>query len=99
FLHDALPILLITMNVYLTATGNLADAEMMSEVGQGMVLGIQTLRIDAAGGIIAGLIGAKLTDRFYKTQLPLAFAFFAGKKLVLILAFLFMITIILIVVI
>jgi len=85
--------LLITMNVYLTATGNLADAEMMSEVGQGMVLGIQTLRIDAAGGIIAGLIGAKLTDRFYKTQLPLAFAFFAGKKLVLILAFLFTIPI------
>jgi PTS system maltose and glucose-specific IIC component len=81
--------LLITMNVYLNATGTLAPAETMNEVGQGMVLGIQTLRIDAAGGIIAGLLGAKITDKFYRTQLPLAFAFFAGKKLVLILAFLF----------
>ncbi|MDN6161491.1 MAG: PTS transporter subunit EIIC [Atopostipes sp.] len=85
--------LLITMNVYLNATGTLAPAETMNEVGQGMVLGIQTLRIDAAGGIIAGLLAAKLTDRFYKTQLPLAMAFFAGKKLVLILAFLFTIPI------
>lgn len=40
-------------------------------------------------GIIAGLLAAKITDKFYRTQLPLAFAFFAGKKLVLILAFLF----------
>ena len=76
------------MNVFLTATGTLADAEVMGELGQGMVLGIQTLRIDAAGGIISGLLAAKLTDKFYRTQLPLAFAFFAGKKLVLIMAFL-----------
>lgn len=80
--------LLITMNVYLNATGTLASEEVMSEVGQGFVLGIQTLRIDAAGGIIAGLLAAKLTDKFYRQQLPLAFAFFAGKKFVLILAFL-----------
>lgn len=80
--------LLITMNVYLTATGSLAPEELMGEVGQGFVLGIQTLRIDAAGGIIAGLLAAKLTDKFYRTQLPLAFAFFAGKKFVLILSFL-----------
>jgi PTS system maltose and glucose-specific IIC component len=81
--------LLITMNVYLNATGTLAPPETMNEVGQGIVLGIQTVRIDAAGGIIAGLLAAKITDKFYRTQLPLAFAFFAGKKLVLILAFLF----------
>lgn len=85
--------LLVTMNVFLSATGTLASEEMMGELGQGMVLGIQTLRIDAAGGIISGLLAAKLTDKFYRTQLPLAFAFFAGKKLVLILAFLFTIPI------
>lgn len=85
--------LLIVMNVYLTITGTLAPAETMGEVGQGMVLGIQTLRIDVAGGIIAGLLAAKVTDRFYRQRLPLAFAFFSGKKSVLILTFLFMIPI------
>lgn len=85
--------LLITMNVYLNATGTLADPEVMGELGQGLVLGIQTLKVDAAGGIISGLLAAKLTDRFYRLQLPLAFAFFGGKKSVLILSFLFTIPI------
>ncbi|SDJ92437.1 PTS transporter subunit EIIC [Alkalibacterium thalassium] len=82
-------VLITTMNVYLNATGNLADPEVMNELGQGMVLGIQTIRVDAAGGIISGLLAAKLTDKFYRVQLPLAFAFFSGKKSVLILSFLF----------
>lgn len=86
-------VLIITMNVYLNVTGNLADPEVMGELGQGMVLGIQTIRVDAAGGIISGLLAAKLTDRFYRVQLPLAFAFFSGKKSVLILSFLFTIPI------
>lgn len=79
------------VNVYLTLTNALVDAETMASVGQGMVLGIQTLKLDAAGGIIAGLIAAKCTDKFYKTQLPLAFAFFGGKKFVPIATFFFMI--------
>ncbi|MGM0303849.1 PTS system, maltose/glucose-specific IIB component [Enterococcus sp. AZ048] len=83
--------LLVVVNVYLTLTGALADAETMAEVGQGIVLGIQTLKLDAAGGIIAGLVAAKCTDKFYKTQLPLAFAFFGGKKFVPIATFFFMI--------
>ncbi|KML33254.1 PTS transporter subunit EIIC [Rossellomorea marisflavi] len=84
--------LLIVMNVYLTATGTLeADPEKLSQMGQGVILGIQTLRIDAFGGIIAGLIAAKVADRFYKLELPLAFAFFGGKKSVPIITFLFMI--------
>lgn len=86
-------VLLVTMNVYLNVTGTLAAPEVMGELGQGMVLGIQTIRVDAAGGIISGLLAAKLTDRFYRTQLPLAFAFFSGKKSVLILAFVFTIPI------
>ena len=73
-------VMLIAMNVWLQTTGNLADPDTMSQVGQIQVLGIQTLNINALGGIIAGLIAAWATDRFYNLQLPVAFAFFAGKK-------------------
>lgn len=73
-------ILNATINIWLKATGNLASAEEMAQVGQGMVLGIQTLRLDVLGGIISGLVGAILTDRFYNLELPVAFAFFSGKK-------------------
>lgn len=78
-----------TINAYLSATGTLADPEVMAEVGQGMILGIQTLRIDVLGGIIAGLIASYSADRFYRTELPLAFAFFAGTKFVPIIASVF----------
>ncbi|GFN34977.1 PTS transporter subunit EIIC [Tepidimicrobium xylanilyticum] len=75
-------ILNATINVWLIATGNLASAEEMAQVGQGMVLGIQTLRLDVLGGIISGLIAAILTDRYHDKELPVAFAFFSGKKFV-----------------
>ena len=77
----------VVMNVYLAVTGTLAPPETMSQLGQGVVLGVQTLRIEALGGIIAGIVAAKCTDRFYKLQLPLAFAFFSGKKSVPIISF------------
>ena len=83
----------MSMNVYLSTTGTLADPETMSQLGQGVVLGVQTLKIEALGGIIAGLVSAKTTDKFYRTELPLAFAFFSGKKLVPILTVVFMIPI------
>ncbi|MDF9399725.1 PTS transporter subunit EIIC [Vibrio sp. 1180_3] len=77
--------LLITMKVSLTLTGDLATGK-LALAGQGMILGIHTLKIEALGGIIAGLIAAKVTDRFYRLQLPLAFAFFSGKKSVAIIS-------------
>lgn len=80
--------LLVVMKVYLTVTGTIAPAKVMSQVGQDVVLGIQTLKIDAMGGIIAGIVAAKLTDRFYRLELPLAFAFFSGKKSVPFITFL-----------
>lgn len=80
--------LLISMHVHLKLMGQLAKGD-LSLVGQGMVLGVQTLKIEALGGIIAGLLAAKVTDRFYRLQLPLAFAFFSGKKSVAILAIAF----------
>ncbi|SEP84705.1 PTS system IIB component, Glc family /PTS system IIC component, Glc family [Ignavigranum ruoffiae] len=73
-------ILNVTMNVYLQITDTLADPEIASQVGQGQVLGIDTLKIESLGGIISGLLAAKVCDRFYKVEFPLAFAFFGGKK-------------------
>ena len=72
--------LIITMNIWLVLTGKLADPAIMGQVGQIKVLGIQTLNISAAGGIITGLIAAWATDKFYNLELPTAFAFFSGKK-------------------
>ena len=72
--------LIITMNIWLVLTGKLADPAIMGQVGQIKVLGIQTLNISAAGGLITGLIGAWATDKFYNLELPTAFAFFSGKK-------------------
>ncbi|MGX7031558.1 PTS transporter subunit EIIC [Vagococcus zengguangii] len=72
--------IIATMNVWLTLTGKMADPEIMTQVGQISVLGIQTMNISAAGGIITGLVAAWATDKFYNLQLPTALAFFSGKK-------------------
>ncbi len=42
------------MNVFLKNTSTLADADTMAQVGQGMVLGVQTLKTEALGGLISG---------------------------------------------
>lgn len=73
-------ILIISMNVWLTVTGKLTEPDVMSQFGQIKVLGIQTMNINALGGIITGLAAAWATDKFYKLELPIAFAFFSGKK-------------------
>ncbi len=73
-------ILNMTMHVWLTLTDNLADPETMAQVGQGMVLGIQTLRLEVLGGIISGLIATHIADKYYRLELPVAFAFFGGVK-------------------
>lgn len=83
----------IVMNVYLNVSGTMAPAETMTQLGQGIVLGVQTLKIEALGGIIAGIVAAKCADKFYKLELPLAFAFFSGKKSVAIISFALMIPI------
>lgn len=74
-------VLLATMNVVLKLTGQLATDNLAGS-GQEMMLGIQTLAISALGGIISGLIAAWVNDRFIETELPVAFAFFGGKKAV-----------------
>ena len=73
-------ILLVTMNVWLQATGQLITEGNIAVYGQTTVLGIQTMNVNVFGGIICGLVAAWATDKFYNLELPLAFAFFSGKK-------------------
>lgn len=72
--------LIVAMNVWLTVTGTMADPDVMTQQGQIEILGIQTVNISAAGGILTGLIAAWATERFYSLELPAALAFFSGKK-------------------
>lgn len=70
------------INYYLTVTHQLADATTMKQVGQSVVLGIQTLEMGVLGGIIAGVITYFLHERFQDTVLHDAFAFFSGIRFV-----------------
>ncbi|WP_212926310.1 PTS transporter subunit EIIC [Oceanobacillus sp. J11TS1] len=72
--------LIVAMNVWLMVTGTMADPDVMTQQGQIEILGIQTVNISAAGGILTGLIAAWATERFYNLELPAALAFFSGKK-------------------
>lgn len=84
-------VLLVTMNVWLTVTGNLITEGNIAVAGQSMVLGIQTVNVNVFGGILAGIAAAVATDRYYDLQLPTAFAFFAGRKSVPLITMLIMI--------
>lgn len=72
----------MSINYYLTATHQLADAATMKQVGQSLVLGVQTLEMGVLGGIIAGVITYFLHERFQDTVLHDAFAFFGGIRFV-----------------
>ena len=72
----------MSINYYLTATHQLADPATMKQVGQSIVLGIQTLEMGVLGGIVVGVITYFLHDRFQDTVLHDAFAFFSGIRFV-----------------
>lgn len=72
----------MSINYYLTATHQLADAATMRQVGQSIVLGIQTLEMGVLGGIVVGVITYFLHERFQDTVLHDAFAFFSGIRFV-----------------
>ncbi|MDH5162142.1 maltose/glucose-specific PTS transporter subunit IIBC [Heyndrickxia oleronia] len=72
----------LSINFYLVETDRIANADVMRQEGQGMVLGIQSLEMGVLGGIIAGLIVYFLHQRFYNIKLPQAFAFFGGARFV-----------------
>ncbi len=54
----------------------------MKQVGQSIVLGIQTTEMGVLGGIVVGVITYFLHDRFQDTVLHDAFAFFSGIRFV-----------------
>lgn len=54
----------MSINYYLTVTHQLADPAMMKQVGQSVVLGIQTLEMGVLGGIVVGVITYFLHERF-----------------------------------
>ncbi|MEG0280490.1 MAG: maltose/glucose-specific PTS transporter subunit IIBC [Morganella sp. (in: enterobacteria)] len=72
----------MSINYYLTVTHQLADPAMMKQVGQSVVLGIQTLEMGVLGGIVVGIITYFLHERFQDTVLHDAFAFFGGIRFV-----------------
>ncbi|TDT51967.1 PTS transporter subunit EIIC [Fonticella tunisiensis] len=75
-------ILNVTINFVLTATKTLAPAAKMTELGQGMTLGIQTLQLGVFGGIIVGMVTGALHNRFYTIKLPDYIGFFGGTRFV-----------------
>ena len=79
-------VMLTTIHVFLTLDGSiLADGSISSAVKAGAiadVLGIRTLQMGVFAGIVTGLAAAAICDKFYKQQLPQAFAFFGGTRFV-----------------
>ncbi|MGG4395061.1 glucose-specific PTS transporter subunit IIBC [Paenibacillus thiaminolyticus] len=70
-----------TISAMLIITGNLA-ADNLASVGQGMVLGIQTLETGVFGGVIVGLVTSILHNRYNKIQLPQFLGFFGGSRFI-----------------
>ncbi len=56
--------------------------EAMTENSTTSALGITTLQMGVFGGIIVGLGGAALRNKFYKTELPQVLSFFGGTRFV-----------------
>lgn len=70
-----------TISAMLVITGNLA-ADNLASVGQGRVLGIQTLETGVFGGVIVGLVTSILHNRYNKIQLPQFLGFFGGSRFI-----------------
>jgi PTS system maltose and glucose-specific IIC component len=71
------------INYMLSATGSLyTDPSQMRDAGQAFILGIHTVDTGVLGGIVIGIIVAKLHNRFYAVQFPDAFSFFGGARFV-----------------
>ena len=90
--HQAAFIALMSYLVYLTA-GNVTLTELgllaqpdaltgLYSAGQTMVLGIQTVDTGVFGGILVGLLVAKLHNKYYNIQLPPVLGIFSGTKFV-----------------
>ncbi|TXJ50208.1 PTS maltose transporter subunit IICB [Brachyspira aalborgi] len=72
----------LSINFLLKTTGSLASADDMKNAGQSMVMGIQSIDIGVLGGVLIGIIVAKIHDKFHEIKLPDALAFFGGSRFV-----------------
>lgn len=77
----ALLVMNSTINAMLKITGTLAK-DNLAGVGQGMVLGIQTLETGVFGGVAVGIMTYFLHSRFKKIELPQFLGFFGGSRFV-----------------
>ncbi len=75
-------VLNLSINFFLSVTGQLAEAGQLRDAGQAMILGIQSIDTGVLGGVIVGLLVYKLHSKYYEIQLPDAFAFFGGARFV-----------------
>ncbi len=78
-------VMLTTIHVFLVLDGSLVDGAIAPHVREGAitdVLGIRTLQMGVFAGIVSGLVSSWICDKFYKQQLPPAFAFFGGTRFV-----------------
>ncbi len=75
----------LIMNVVVGLASNVPAAlELLQHPNPQMalVLGIPTLQMGVFGGILMGIIGAKVYKKYYDIELPPYLAFFAGKRFV-----------------
>lgn len=70
-----------SINALLVVTGKLAK-EKLADVGQGMILGIQTLQTGVFGGVLVGLLTYYLHKKFGKVKLPQWLGFFSGSRFI-----------------
>ena len=72
----------LIMNVTMSVIGGIDASAIEGSPDLANVLGIPTLQTGVFGGIIAGLMGAYMYNRFYNIELPSYLGFFAGKRFV-----------------
>lgn len=70
-----------TIGAMLSIQGSLATSN-LSSVGQGMLLGIQTLDTGVFGGVIVGIMANFLHGRYNRIELPKFLGFFGGSRFV-----------------
>jgi PTS system D-glucosamine-specific IIC component len=73
---------LLIMNTVMGVTTGAAEQIALGNKAYAQVMGIPTLQTGVFGGILAGVIGAVIYNKYHKTELPAYLGFFSGKRFV-----------------